>query len=296
MKIIFLGCGYLGYNLSETLKKKHDVFVLGLENEYSKRSLIFKNCDVFSDDIFKYKDLLKDAIVIDTLSLISSTLNDQDDQKILDNIKHKYDGLYSNLKECEIKSYYFFSSGGTIYGDCTEKADETTDVRPVNLYAKSKLIIEELIKESYLEYLILRISNPYGGYQLTDKKQGVIPILIYKAIKNENFELWNDIDSTRDYLYISDLCKYIELLIESDVKNEIINVASSKGVSMKEIFDILDNQSLKLNIIFKQSPTSIVHTIVLNTDKLKAITKYEPMVSIEDGIISEIKRIKEELK
>ena len=61
-----------------------------------------------------------------------------------------------------------------------------------------------MIRQSGLPYLILRLANPYGGHQTTDKKQGVIPILIEKALSHEAFEMWASPHSSRDYIYIED--------------------------------------------------------------------------------------------
>ena len=66
---------------------------------------------------------------------------------------------------------------------------EDAPLHPITLYARSKTRCERVIRQSGLPYLILRLANPYGGHQTTDKKQGVIPILIEKALSHEAFEM-----------------------------------------------------------------------------------------------------------
>ncbi len=297
MKVIFLGCGYLGYNLSECLKEFHDVQVWGLKSPYSEKSSIFVEVDVFKPQAFNEREReLKDAIIIDTISIIPSVALSSQESEELGRLEKMYDQLFCSLKKYGIAQYYFLSSGGTVYGDCELPPKETDILNPGSLYARSKVMLEKVLKNSGLNYVILRVSNPYGGYQLTNKKQGVIPILIEKALNKEAFELWAKNDSSRDYIYIQDMANYINLLINKNVVNEVINIGSGKKVTMEQLLSVIETQLSKVNITFKEAPIDAIHSIVLDTEKLKGITGYSAKVSLEEGIQLEINRIKEEAK
>lgn len=296
MKVIFLGCGYLGYNLSEALKNKQEVEVWGLDSPYASLSTCFRNVDVFNlDELSKYD--LNDAIIVDTVSLVSNSATSDNDDLYLEKLKNKYNELFNYLKTRNINSYYFISSGGTVYGETNIPIKENHELLPKTLYAKSKVMLEECLKDSGLNYVILRLSNPYGGFQVTDKKQGVIPILIEKILKNEEFELWGESNTVRDYIYIDDLGQLFNKLIDHKIHNETINVGSGVGHSLKEVFDLVEkNTNKKINVKHVPSDVPIVKSIILDITKLLDLTKIDINTTLDEGIKKEVKRIQEELK
>lgn len=293
MKIIFLGCGYLGYNLSEILKEFYDVKIVGLESPYTKFIKQFEHCDAFNDE---FGNEFEDAIIFDTISILANNAkSDNEEAKLLD-ISKMYEDMFARLKKANIKKYYFLSSGGTIYGDSSQPISEIDAIHPTTLYAKSKAVIEKKLMESGLDYVILRLSNPYGGYQITDKKQGVIPIYIERTLQHKEFELWGELRTVRDYIYIDDFAQAIHLCIANDVSKEIVNVGSGKGNSLQEIFDevqTLTKIQTQLKVI--PSEVALVDSIVLDITKLKKLTGFETKVSLSEGIKKEINRIQEEL-
>lgn len=293
MKLIFLGCGYLGYNLSEQLSKYYDVQVIGLDSPYTKLSNKFTYLDAFNDE---FPNDFEDAIIFDSISIIANNAKvDNEEEKLLE-ISNLYEKLFKKLKAKNIHKYYFLSSGGTIYGDSLDAISENHKIHPKTLYAKSKSILEDVLKKSGLEYVIFRLSNPYGGYQVTDKKQGVIPIYIERTLKNEEFELWGTPHTVRDYIYIDDFAKAIQLCIEKDISNEILNIGSGLGSSLQDIFNEVEKDTqLKTKVKIIPSDVPIVESIVLDITKLKQLTGFEPKVSLSEGIRKEIQRIQEEL-
>ena len=71
--------------------------------------------------------------------------------------------------------FIFMSSGGTVYGNAAEPICEDAPLHPDHALRPKARPAEQVIRQSGLPYLILRLANPYGGHQTTDKKQGVIP-------------------------------------------------------------------------------------------------------------------------
>lgn len=297
MKIVFLGCGYLGYNLSEMLKKNHTIQVWGLDSPYSEQSSLFISKNVFEEEESPAQiDFLEEAIVIDTMTLIPSHATSEQEQEDLERLSKKYNSLFARFKKAKIASYYFLSSGGTVYGDCKTSAKETQELNPQSFYARSKVFMEEIIKKSDLDYLILRVGNPYGGFQIVNKKQGVIPVLIEKGLKKESFELWSKKDSSRDYLHIEDMANFINHLIEKKVRNKVLNVGSGIAVNMQELIETVEKETGPIDVRFAEGHQGLVHQIVLDVEELKKHTGYEIQITLEEGIKKEVQRMKEELK
>lgn len=292
MKIIILGCGYLGFNINHILKNKYECEVWGLQSYYSSKIDNFREIDVFNIDNLKEIDL-NDSIIIDCISLVSNT---EENEKILDVVKIKYELLFKALKEKNIKRYIMLSSGGTIYGDSYEPISETHTLHPDSVYAKSKFILEEMIKKSNLNYLILRPTNPYGGIFEPGKTQGVIGILIRKALLDETFNIWIEEESVRDYIYITDFISAIDELIIHDINNDVFNISSGDGKSLKEVISTIEDITKKdINIIKISIDIPMIHSIVLSNNKLKKMTNYIPQVSFYEGVMMEVERVRKEL-
>lgn len=294
MKVAFFGCGYLGYNLSSKLRDDFDIVIYGLKSPYTDKASWFKEMDCFNEELLKQENL-KDAVIVDTVSIIGVNSKSDNEEVTLNNLKMRYQNLFRVLKEQGIKRYVFFSSGGTIYGDSEVAIDESHSLNPKNLYARSKELLEGVLKESGLDYLIVRPTNPYGGYQVNDNGQGVIPILINKALKKEVFEMWVDPNSTRDYIYIDDFSEALKLLIKKDINNEIVNISSGEGISLGRVIETIERElGIPVLIERKESQVALVKNIVLSNAKLKSLTGYEACVGFDEGIGREVRRIKEE--
>ena len=295
MRVIFLGCGYLGYNLSR-LMDDFAVEMWGIDSPYVSRQDNFHYVNVFDKEAMAAMDM-RDAVVIDTVALVANNARDDDEAAALQRLREQYENLLAALKAGGIRLFVFFSSGGTVYGDIAHPAEETDPLSPETLYARSKVLEEEMIRLSGIPYLILRVANPYGGYQIAGKRQGVIPVLIRKALTGETFELWNSEESQRDYIYIDDLAAAIRLLLQNNVMNETVNVSAGSGTSLKQLMDAVEQETgKKLEVMRMASDVPVVQDNVLNIAKLKRLTGFAAAISITEGIRRETGRIREELK
>ncbi|MBQ6532269.1 MAG: NAD-dependent epimerase/dehydratase family protein [Solobacterium sp.] len=296
MRVIFLGCGYLGYNLSRLLSADFAVEMWGIDSPYVSRQSDFHYVDVFDQAAMAAMDM-RDAVVVDTVALVANNARDNNEVAALSRLQEQYDHLLSSLKAGGTGLFVFFSSGGTVYGEIGHPAEEIDPLSPQTLYARSKVLEEEMIRASGIPYLILRVANPYGGYQIAGKRQGVIPVLIRKALTGETFELWNSEDSRRDYIYIDDLAAAIRLLLKNDVRNETVNVSAGSGTSLQQLMTAVEQETgSRLEIMRMVSDVPVVQDNVLNIAKLKRLTGFAAQVSITEGIRRETERIREELK
>ncbi len=291
MRVIFLGCGYLGYNLSVRLPAGTDMEMWGITSPYSDRQPAFKLVNVLNREELCRQNV-QDAVIVDTVGLIARSEKADDEAEKLERLKQKQEELLAVLRQGGARRYVFLSSGGTIYGSSAVPVREEDPLQPQTLYARSKRIGEQAVQESGLPYLILRLANPYGGYQDAAKKQGVIPILLRKALKGEVFEQTTADSSVRDYLYISDLSAVLNRLLELGTENEILNVGSGRGTTLLEIKQTVEQETgRKLKVVSHPDPGQVAQ-IVLNTGKLRRLTGFVPQVSLREGIHREAERIR----
>ena len=74
--------------------------------------------------------------------------------------------------------------------------------------------------------------------------------------------------SARDYIYIEDFARAIQLLLKHQIRNEIVNVASQTATSLTEILDEVQEktgQAIEIRHVSAEVP--VVDQIVLNIEK-----------------------------
>ena len=79
--------------------------------------------------------------------------------------------------------------------------------------------------------------------------------------------MWASPHSSRDYIYIEDFARAIQLLLEHQIQNEIVNVASQTATSLTEILDeVQEKTGQVIEIRHVNSEVPVVDQIVLNIE------------------------------
>ena len=292
--IIILGCGYLGYNISDFFKDTDSVRVLGLSSFYGEFLQVpFSEMNVFDFSSLASIDF-ENAIVIDCMMLISPNTGSEEKEKVLEKVLMQYEGLYQYLLSHKIKKFISFSSGGAIYGNVVGRVSETAPLNPITFYGEAKIKMEKQLQESGLNYSIIRLGNLYGGLQEPNKTQGIIPVIIHKTLKSETFILWGGEQTIRDYIYMSDFLQGLQNIIKSNMAgNEIFNIGSGIGTKTVDLFDIVEKVTSKGMVIKKEANESEIQNIVLDITKMKNFFDYQTVISLQKGIELEYSRINE---
>lgn len=139
----------------------------------------------------------------------------------------------------------FVSSGGTVYGaPGSLPIPETAPTHPICAYGVSKLMIEKyLTLYSHLhgiDHRVLRVSNPFGPYQIARKAQGVVAAFLSKAMNDEPIELWGDGQSVRDYIYIDDVCTALTRAARHTGPGRLFNIGSGIGRNLLQIIEDIE--------------------------------------------------------
>ncbi|MBU3213551.1 dTDP-glucose 4,6-dehydratase [Clostridium estertheticum] len=102
---------------------------------------------------------------------------------------------------------------------------ETTPIDSHSPYASSKAASDLMVKaysDTYkMPINITRCSNNYGAYQFPEK---LIPLLINNCLNHEDLPVYGDGLNIRDWLYVEDHCKAIDMVIESGRLGEVYNI------------------------------------------------------------------------
>lgn len=198
--------------------------------------------------------------------------------------------LLDICRDLGVRRVIFLSSGGTIYGvPSIVPTPETAEVSPICAYGISKLSIEKylyLYDHLYgLEHRVIRLSNPYGPYQVSVKNQGVVSAFVSRALSNQVIEVWGDGSVVRDYIYIDDV---VDALLMSAVHagdERIFNVGSGEGTSLRELLHSIEcvlGQALRIQ--YTPSRSVDVPVSILNVERSHRDLNWQSNVSFAEGL------------
>ena len=131
--------------------------------------------------------------------------------------------------ENDIKKFIQISTD-EVYGPGKKGEFHTEEdtLAPTNPYAASKASADLLVlsyQHTYgLPINITRSTNNYGPYQYPEK---IIPLFITNLLENKKVPLYGDGRHIRDWLYVKDHCRAIELIINKGKTGEIYNISSN---------------------------------------------------------------------
>ena len=125
---------------------------------------------------------------------------------------------------------YHQVSTDEVYGDLPlERPDlfftEETPIHTSSPYSASKAAADLLVQSYHRTYglpvTISRCSNNYGPYHLPEK---LIPLMISRALADEELPVYGDGANVRDWLHVSDHCEAIDLILHKGRVGEIYNI------------------------------------------------------------------------
>ncbi len=127
----------------------------------------------------------------------------------------------------------------------SDPVSELYQTNPISAYGVSKLSIEKYLGLYHylhnLDYKIIRISNPYGPYQIAHRKQGIVSAIVENFLRGKKLEIWGDGTIVRDYIFVEDLVQAILKICCYNGKEKIFNVGSGIPRSINDIIYSLED-------------------------------------------------------
>ena len=207
-------------------------------------------------------------------------------------INHKIITNFLNYIETKkIKKLLFFSTQ-SIYGEDTDNKNitEKTLPNPTSFYGIAKYNSERLVEKFCIlkktPFLVVRTPRIYG---LGDDPGNYGPSMFAKKFKDkQSIILWGDGSEKRNYVYISDVVKIIDILIIKNFSG-FINICSNVNCSFKSLINTLNSLSKsKIHVISKSRSRQQVDQIMNNRFLKKIIGNYS-FISINKGLKNLIK-------
>ncbi len=177
---------------------------------------------------------------------------------------------------------------GALDLDSKEKFSEDTKYDPHSPYSASKASADHLVNAYYHTYglpiTITNCSNNYGPYQYPEK---FIPRMITNIIDGKNIPIYGDGKYVRDWLYVKDHCRAIDLVIKKGRIGETYCVGGLvdevNNLRLAElILEIMGESEDKLEFI-KDRPGHD-RRYAVDWTKIKNKLGWQPEKSLEDGL------------
>lgn len=214
--------------------------------------------------------------------------------------------LLDVMRDFNVK-YFIFSSTCATYGVPKEIPIAEDHLQcPINPYGKSKLMIEEILRDydkAYgIKYINLRYFNAAGADidgeigERHNPETHLIPLAIYAALgKNDYIKVFGtdyptqDGTCVRDYVHVTDLAdshiKALQYLQKTD-KSDSFNLGNDRGYSVMEVIESVKRVTKKdIKVVEEKRREGDPPILISSSQKAKNILDWKPMFKEIDTLI-----------
>ena len=204
--------------------------------------------------------------------------------------------LMDACRKYGIKRYHQVSTD-EVYGDLPlDRPDlfftESTPIHTSSPYSASKASADLLVQAYYRTYglpiTISRCSNNYGPYHFPEK---LIPLMIANALNDKPLPVYGEGLNVRDWLYVEDHCKAIDLIIHNGKVGEVYNIGGHNEKAnidiVKTILKILDKPESLITYVTDRKGHDMRYAI--DPTKIHNELGWLPETKFDDGIVKTVK-------
>lgn len=247
---------------------------------------------------FVHGNICNHDLVRDIIKDVDCVVNFAAESHVDNSIKHpeifvetNVQGTLNLLQACKELGIERYLQVGTdeVYGSLgkTGYFYETTPIQPNSPYSASKASADLLVRAYYETYklpvLNTRCSNNYGPYQYPEK---LIPFFISQLLKGEKVPVYGDGLNVRDWLYVYDHCKAIDVVLHKGRVGEVYNIGGHNEKTNMEITHLILDAMGKDESSIKYVEDRLGHDrrYAIANDKIQSELGWEPSVTFEEGI------------
>jgi dTDP-glucose 4,6-dehydratase len=296
------GAGFIGSNfINHVLGERDDYNVVNLDKltyagnlenlKYAetKRNYHFIKGDIANSDLVNYifeKHQIKFVINFAAESHV--------DRSILGSeIFYRTNVIGTNVlleaaRRYEIEKFIQISTD-EVYGSLGSEGlfTEKTPLSPNSPYSSSKAAADMMALSFYHTYglpvVITRCSNNYGQYQFPEK---LIPLMIINALHNKKLPVYGDGMNVRDWIYVIDHNKAIDMVFAKGKPGEVYNIGASNEMPNMEIVKLILKHLGKSEdlIEFVKDRPGHDRRYAIDSKKIKKELEWKPEFTFESAI------------
>ncbi|MBI2971098.1 MAG: ADP-glyceromanno-heptose 6-epimerase [Candidatus Aenigmarchaeota archaeon] len=288
------GAGFIGSNLALALQDEHEVTVIDNFSSGARRNLegfegILLRADMASLDF----NCLDADVVLHHAAITDTTLNDR--EKVMSVNCTAFGKLLAWCVEKNIDLVY--ASSASVYGNGPAPMKEGQKPDPQNVYAQSKLLMEEMARKAEgIKVIGFRYFNVYGPReQYKGAAASMIFQLYSQLLAGKKPRLFKYGEQQRDFVYVNDVVRANILAMKSKVGG-VFNIGSGAAASFNEIVHILEEAlGVEREIDYFDNPYGFYQNNTLaDLAHTKSVLDYEPSFSSRNGIAKYVEWLEEQ--
>jgi dTDP-glucose 4,6-dehydratase len=259
------GCGFIGSNFVRYILRHYDYRVINVD-KLTYAGNLENLSDVSDHSQYEFvKGDIADKALIDGLASkgVDAVVNFAAESHVDRSIEDPRVFIETNMLGTQVLleaarkykiSRFIQISTDEVYGSLgpTGAFTEITPLAPNSPYSASKTASDLLVRAYYKTYglatIITRCSNNYGPYQFPEK---LIPLMISNALEDKPLPVYGDGMNVRDWIYVEDHCRAIDLIVHKGREGEVYNIGASNEVPNIEIVKTILNRLNKPESLIK---------------------------------------------
>ena len=292
MKILVTGgLGFIGSNLVPELEKRgNEVWTCDLTNSHQPNHV---RCDVS-----KHRQLerLFEAHDFDYVYHLAAEYGRWNGEDYYENLwLTNVIGTKNILRIQEKKRFrMIFFSSAEVYGDydgvMSEDVMEKVPIKQMNDYAMTKWVGELQVLNSAAmfgtETVRVRPVNAYGPHEHYTPYRGVVPMIIYKALRDEPYTIY--LGHKRIFDFVEDTCRTFANISENFIPGEVYNVGAKEDWEhdIKYVSDLILKTLGKSDakVTYKEAEPFTTRVKHMDFSKARRDLHHDPKVPLDEGI------------
>lgn len=296
------GAGFIGSNfVNHILKERDDYFIINLdkltyagnlenlvESENHKNYRFIKG-DICNAELVNYlfeKYKIKHVINFAAESHV--------DRSILgSSIFYQTNVIGTNVlleasRRNEVEKFLQVSTD-EVYGSLGAEGlfSETTPLSPNSPYSSSKAGADMMALAFYHTYgmpvVLTRCSNNYGPFQFPEK---LIPLMIINSLNDKKLPVYGDGMNVRDWIYVIDHNRAIDLVFEKGRTGEVYNIGASNEMPNIKIIQLILQHLKKSDSLIEYVKDRLGHDrrYAIDSTKIQTELGWKPRFTFEEAI------------
>lgn len=277
------GAGFIGSNLVDALLARGDDVVIVDNFVSGKRENLNPGAQLREHDIREPFEIDADVVFHLAAQADVQTSMKRPGYDAAVNVV----GTVNVLQAAKGAQVIFASSGGTVYGECTEPAKETAPKLPGSAYGVAKLCAEQYLegwnRMFGTQNISLRFGNVYGPRQDSGLEGGVVSIFLERMARGEPTTIFGDGTQARDYVYVDDLVA--ALLAVVGTGGDTYNVGTGVATPVSEIHSACAKVAgVADEPVWADARHGDMQKTVVDPAKIAAAVGWSAQTSLEDGL------------
>jgi dTDP-glucose 4,6-dehydratase len=297
------GAGFIGSNFIHRLLETYPGVKVTNLDKLTYAGNLENLADLESDPRYEFVrgDIRDRALVAEVMKKVQGVVHfaaeTHVDRSILDAGEFVLTDVYGTFvlleafKSAPHIEFFLHVSTDEVYGSRREGFFKETDpINPSSPYAASKAGADRLAYAYHVTYglpvIIVRPSNNFGPFQYPEK---FIPLFITQAIDDKPLPLYGRGENVRDWLYVGDNCRAIDLLIRRGEAGQVYNIGAGNEVRNIHVAQTICDLLGKPRDLISPVPDRLGHDFryALDSSRLRAFG-WKPEAGFDAALASTV--------